>query len=82
MIDQDKKRAIAEENKNIKRLRFCADLSYALIAQGDLSFEEASQVIASLKRIALSLFPGKEATFDLIYRPRFRRLLVEKYHLH
>ncbi len=80
--DIEKKKAIIEENKKIKRLRFCADLTYALIAQGDPSIDEAYLIIESLKKIALILFPGKESTFNLIYGSRFRRLLMEKYQLH
>ncbi len=82
MTRKPDKEAINEENKRIRRLRFCADLSYAIIAQGDLTLEEAYQVIDSLKRVALTLFPGKATTFELIYGSRFRRLLSEKYTLH
>jgi len=82
MARKPDKQAIDEENKKHRRLRFCADLSYAIIAQGDLSLEEAYQVIDSLKRVALTLFPGKETAFELIYGSRFRRLLSEKYVLH
>lgn len=76
------KAAVAEENRKIKRLRFCVDLTYAIIAQGDLTLEEAYQAIESLRQVALALFPEKESTFDLIYGSRFRHLLSEKYTLH
>lgn len=78
----EKKKALIEENRKIKRLRFCADLTYALIAQGDLNIDEAYQVIDSLKKVALSLFPEKEGTFNLVYGTRLRRLLMEKYRMH
>jgi hypothetical protein len=29
----------------------------------------------------LTMFPGKELAYDLIYRPRFQRLLQEKYRM-
>ena len=32
-----------------------------------------------LKGAAVAMFPGKEETFDLIYMPRFSRLLAERY---
>lgn len=80
--DIEKKKAVIEENKKIKRLRFCVDLTYALIAQGDLSIDEAYLAIESLKKVALILFPGKESTFNLVYGSRFKRLLMEKYQLH
>jgi len=43
--------------------------------------EEASELVASAREAALSMFPGKELAYDLIYRPRFQRLLSEKYRL-
>jgi hypothetical protein len=32
-----------------------------------------------VKRAACSLFPGKEETFELIYRPRFHRVIQERF---
>jgi hypothetical protein len=32
--------------------------------------------------MALRLFPGKELAFDLIYLPRFHRLLAERFGYH
>ncbi len=80
--EESKKKAIAEENKKIRKLRFCADLTYAMIAQGDYSIEDAYLLIESFQRVAMTLFPGKEDVFDLVYRSRFRRLLMEKYQMH
>ncbi len=77
-----KKKAIAEENKKVKQLRFCVDLTYAMIAQGDYSLDDAYLLIESLKKVAVTLFPGKDKTFDLIYGTRFKRLIMEKYRLH
>ena len=54
----------------------------AYLAQTNLPLEEAQAVVEGVKRQALRLFPEKEETFDLIYLPRFRRLLREKYQLH
>jgi hypothetical protein len=36
-------------------------------------------LVGEVKRFALDLFPGKEESFDIIYAPRFKRLLNEKY---
>jgi len=38
-------------------------------------------MVAATRRFALNLFPDKEYTYDLIYQPKFRRLLAEKYKL-
>lgn len=71
-----------EENRRIRTLRLLVDFSLAYLAQTKLPLEEAQAVVNGVKKQALRLFPDKEETFDLIYLPRFRRLLREKYHLH
>jgi hypothetical protein len=73
---------IEEENRRIRTLRLLVDFSLAYLAQTRLPLEEAQAVVEGVKKQALRLFPEKEDTFDLIYLPRFRRLLREKYRLH
>ncbi len=58
------------------------DVTAALLREIDLTLEEAQDVVSHAKHTALQLFPDKEATFDLIYGSRFRRILVQKYRLH
>jgi len=72
---------IADENKRIRHLRRLVDFSLSLIAQTPMSFDEAQRVVEGVRDHACRLFPGKGDTFDLIYRPRFRRLIAEKYRL-
>lgn len=72
-------REIAAENRKIRFLRLLVDFSMQLILQEDLPLEEALRIVEGVKGHACRLFPGKETTFELIYRPRFRRILVEKY---
>jgi len=55
------------------------DFWLQLIMQADLSLDEAIQVVEHVKRFASTLFPGKEDTFELIYRPRFMRAIEERY---
>jgi hypothetical protein len=71
-----------EENRRIRTLRLLVDFSLAYLAQTNLPLEEAQAVVEGVKKQALRLFPEKEETFDLIYLPRFRRLLRDNYHLH
>jgi hypothetical protein len=52
-----------------------------LIAQSDMPLEEAHKLVSAVRQQAMHLFPGKEETFDLVYKPRFRRLIVERYSL-
>jgi len=75
------KEALAAEERKIRRLGRAMDLTAALLWSVDLTLEEARDVVNHAKLTALNLFPGKEETFDLIYGSRFRRILVEKYHL-
>jgi len=44
-----------------------------------MSHDEALRVVEGVKKYALSLFPGKEDAFDMIYAPRFKRVLNEKF---
>jgi hypothetical protein len=73
---------IREENRRIRRLRRLVDFAMATIAQSNLSHSDVLRIVDGVRRRACELFPGKEATFDLIYRPRFQRLIAEKYRLH
>ncbi len=73
---------IAEENRKIRRLRFMVDFSISLIRQGNLSREEAFRIFIGVKNLALELFPGKEEVFEIVYSPRFRRAIAERYGVH
>jgi hypothetical protein len=70
---------IKEENQKIRYLRFLVDFSILSIQQDDLLPEEARELVEDVKRAACGLFPGKEETFELIYRPRFNRVIEERY---
>jgi hypothetical protein len=70
---------VIEENKRIRRLRLMTDLACALLARGDLNREDSWKLVEGVKQWALELFPGKEEAFEIIYRPRFRRI-IEKHH--
>ena len=70
---------IDEESRRLRRLRIVVHLSLSLIAQGDLPFAEAQELAASARRVAEDLFPGKGEVFDLLYRPKFRRVMNEVY---
>jgi hypothetical protein len=72
---------IEEESTRIRRLRIVVNLSLSLIAQGDIPYEEAQALAAAAGRLAEQLFPGTSHVFDLLYRPKFRRLVNEVYRL-
>jgi hypothetical protein len=86
-MDEDNKRKptqeeIDEESRRGRRLRILVHLALETIADGELSIEEASGMAAATRRVALELFPGKEQAFDIIYRPKFQRLINAVYRLH
>ena len=72
-------REIHQENRKIRFLKFLVDLSIMTIQENDLSPEEALKIVEDVKRAACNLFPGKEETFELIYRPRFQRVIHERF---
>jgi len=72
---------IREENRKIRYLRFLVDFSILSIQQDDLFLQEAQEIVENVKRAACGLFPGKEETFELIYRPRFHRVIQERFGL-
>jgi hypothetical protein len=76
-IEQD----ILEENRKVRKLQLMISLVMGTISQGDLPVEEASELVASAKRAALALFPDKELAYDLIYKPRLQRLMMERYRI-
>jgi len=72
---------IDEESRRIRRLRILVHLTLDTIAEGSLSPEEAAGMVAATRRAALEMFPGKERAFDLIYRPKFQRVMHAVYRL-
>ena len=70
---------IREESRKIRYLRFLVDFSILSIQQDDLLLEEALKLVEEVRRAACSLFPGKKETFELIYRPRFDRVIQERF---
>jgi hypothetical protein len=80
MAEDDRAAKIELENKLMRRLRFLVELTFATIAQdNDLTLDQAWEHVLALKGAAVTMFPGKEDTFDLLYMPRFSRLLAERW---
>lgn len=79
MDDEKLKQEIGEENRKVRRLRFIVDFALQFIRTQPITHDEALAVVEGVKKHALKLFPDKEDAFDLIYAPRFKRLLNEKY---
>ena len=74
--------AALEEGKLIRRLQMMMNMVMGVIAQDNtLSYDEAATMVADARTAALAMFPGKELAYDLIWRPRFQRLMRERFRL-
>jgi hypothetical protein len=76
------KAEIEAERQRVRHLQFMMSMVMSVISQDtNMPVEEAAELVASARKAALTMFPGKELAYDLIYRPRFQRLMTEKYNL-
>ena len=72
----------AEEQKLIRRLQMMMNMVMQVIAtDGSLTIDDAAQMIADSRKAALAMFPGKELAYDLIWKPRFQRLMRERFRI-
>ena len=70
---------IKAEEKKMRRLKFLVDLTLAVLMQSDMTLSEALVTMENTKKAALALFPDKEFVYDLVYTPRFRRIIEERF---
>ena len=73
---------LQEESRKIRRLQMVVNMVSQVIAQdATLSVEEASEMVADTRRLALGMFPDKELAFNLIFWPRLQRPMRERYRM-
>ena len=73
---------LLEESRKIRRLQMVVNMVTQCIAQDPtLEVEEASEMVADTRRLALGMFPDKELAFNLIFWPRLQRLMRERYRM-
>jgi hypothetical protein len=71
-----------EEGKLIRRMQMMMNMVMQCIAQdASLTIDEAAQMIADSKKAALAMFPDKELAYEIIWRPRFQRLMRERFRI-
>jgi hypothetical protein len=70
---------LADEEKRMRRLRFLVNLTQGVLMQADLTLREAFEIMNDTKKAALALFPDKESVYDLVYTPRFKRIITERF---
>jgi hypothetical protein len=73
---------LEEERRKIRRLQMVVNMVTQVIAQDPtVTVEQASEMVADTRRIALGMFPDKELAFNLIFWPRLQRLMRERYRM-
>ncbi len=73
---------LQEGNRKIRRLQMVMNMVMQVIAQdSSLTVDEASEMVADTRRVALAMFPDKELAFNLIYWPRLQRLMRERFRM-
>ena len=73
---------LQEESRKIRRLQMVVNMVTQVIAQDPtVTVEQASEMVADTRRVALNMFPDKELAFNLIYWPRLQRLMRERYRM-
>ncbi len=71
-----------QEARLLRRMQMMMSMVMQTIAQdGSLTVDEASQMVADAKTAALAMFPGKDLAYELIWRPRFQRLMRERFRM-
>lgn len=75
----EKNDSLGEENRKIRHLKIMVNLGLSLISQERLSRKEAELIVENIRRWALRMFPGKETTWEIVYAPRFHRIIKERW---
>jgi len=73
---------LREESRKIRRLQMVVNMVMQVIAQDPMiTVDEASEMVADTRRVALGMFPDKELAFDLLFWPRLQRLMRERFRI-
>lgn len=78
MGDRDSE-AKKREDRKLRKLQWTVRLTDRVLNQPSTNLPRAVRLVEGIKRFALSLFPGKERAWEIIYAPRFRRILRERW---
>ena len=68
---------LADEAHRARKVRQLVDIATALIMQSNMTVNDAELLVESVRERILGLFPDGGDTYELIYAPRFRRLITE-----
>lgn len=67
----------AWEDVMMAMLRDIVDGTALKLGEGNLTDEEVDRLLQAARSKVLLLFPDKESVYDLIYTPRFNRIIRE-----
>jgi hypothetical protein len=71
-----------QERHKLRRMQAMMQLLLASIAQDrSMTIDEAAQAVANTRAAVLRMFPGKEATYNLLWRPRIQRAMQERFRI-
>jgi len=71
---------IDDELRKLRRVQILVGMVSSVLSQDpDLTPRRSQELIANCKATALTMFPGKELAFDLIYKPRLERVVRERF---
>lgn len=68
---------LADESRRARKVRQVVDIATALIMQSNMTVNDAEALVQDVRARILALFPDGAETYELIYAPRFRRLVSE-----
>jgi hypothetical protein len=68
---------IQDERRRARRVKLIADYTCSVIMQTHMARPEAEALVDAARLGILELFPGREETYELLYAPRFHRILDE-----
>ena len=68
---------ILDEDRRVRLTRLIAHAASRAIMRGDLSRAQAEAVVGAARSRILALFPGSDATFEILYARKFHRLIAE-----
>lgn len=77
----EKEKKIHEEDVKVRDLQRMVDLALFYISAAPMDKGDAERLTDIIRRKALCMFPGKEETFEMIYAPRFRRVISRRFNL-
>lgn len=66
---------LRDEQRRLRQVRVIVDLTTSVLMQGDLTRAEGEGLVASARARILSLFPGRDTTYDILYARRFAILI-------